>query len=201
MAGKEPFKGNEYFSEKFKGLNLSGQAFEAKEFEACTFNECDFSDAILSECQFLDCEFIKCNLSVVKIEYSQFSGVIFTECKLIGIDWCKAAWSELATSSPVKFYQCILNDCSFFGLSIPGVIIEGCKAHDVDFREGDFSKANFIGTDFSNSLFNKTNLTSTDFTEATDYHIDVYLNEIKRARFSSFEALNLLSSLGIELVD
>lgn len=198
---KAILENNEYLSENFEGLKLSGQTLYTKEFEACTFKECDFSDAILSECEFVDCEFIKCNLSVVKIEYSQFSGVKFTECKLIGVDWSKATWSELAFSSPVKFYQCIINDCSFFGLSIPGVVIEGCKAHDVDFREGDFSKANFTDTDFSSSLFNKTNLTGADFTASTHYNIDVYLNEIKQAKFSRFEAVNLLSSLGIELVD
>ena len=81
------------------------------------------------------------------------------------------------------------------------MVIEECKAHDVDFREGDFGESNFTYTDFSNSLFNNTNLTGTDFTEAVNYNIDIYFNEIKRARFSRYEAVRLLNNLGIELVD
>jgi len=120
---------------------------------------------------------------------------------MIGIDWTQANWSELALSAPIKFYQCIINDCSFFGLDISGIVIAECKAHDVDFREGDFSQANFTDSDFSNSLFLKTNLSRADFTDAVHYNIDVYLNEIKQAKFSRFEAVNLLSSLDVVLVD
>jgi len=54
-----------------------------------------------------------------------------------------------------------------------------------------------------NLSFKKINpiLTGTDFTEATNYNIDIYFNEIKRAKFSRYEAVRLLNSLGIELVD
>ena len=201
MGAQAEFKECEYFTKNFKGLNLSGQTFDNREFEDCTFRECDFSDALLKGCQFIDCEFIKCNMSVLKIVHSKFSAVTFTECKLIGIDWTKASWSEFAISAQLKFYQCNINDCSFFGLNIPGLIMSGCKAHDVDFREGDFRKANFTDTDFSNSLFSQTSLANADFTSAIRYNIDVYLNDINQARFSRFEAINLLSSLGIELVD
>ncbi len=74
-------------------------------------------------------------------------------------------------------------------------------AHHVDFREGDFSNANFTYTDFTGCLFGNTNLTGADFSDATGYDIDIYQNVIKRAKFSRFEAVRLLDSLEIELVD
>ncbi len=191
----------EYLSQSFSGLDLSDRNMTCKEFDDCTFQECNFSETIISDCKFVDCLFIRCNLSVAKIEQSKFSDVTFDECKMVGVDWTKASWASIALSSPIKFMKCIINDSCFFGLSLTEIVCEECKAHDVDFREGDFSQANFTYTDFTNSLFRETNLTGADFTEATNYNIDISLNEIKRAKFSRYEAVRLLNSLDIELVD
>lgn len=192
---------DEYYSKNFNDLNLSSKEINSKVFENCTFNECDFSEAIFNNCKFVDCMFIKCNLSVIKIITSKYTDVSFDECKVIGVDWTKALWPDISLSSPLKFQNCIISDSSFFGLSLRKIVIQASKAHDVDFRESDLGEADFTKTDFSNSLFGKTNLASADFTEACNYLIDVYDNEIKNAKFSRYQALGLLDSLGIELVD
>lgn len=192
---------NEYWSETFKGLDLSCLEISSKEFDGCTFSACDFSEATLKNCNFVDCEFTQCNLSMVKIEYSKFNDVVFNESKLIGVNWTKVSWPGLLLSAPIKFYKSIVNDCSFYGLSLHELVLEECKAHSVDFREGDFSSANFSHTDLSGSFFTNTNLSGADFSEATNYDIDIYQNEIKRATFSRYEAVRLLDSLEIELVD
>ena len=194
-------KKSEYLSENFVGLDLTDQNMVCKVFEDCTFTDCNFSEATFKECKFIDCQFSKCNLSVVKLGYSKFMDVVFDECKLVGVDWTRASWSSVVASSPIKFHKCIINDSSFFGLVLEELVIEDCKAHDVDFREGSFTEANFSYSDFSNSLFNRTNLMGADFIEARNYAIDVFCNEIKRAKFSRFEAINLLDSLEIELID
>ena len=54
---------------------------------------------------------------------------------------------------------------------------------------------------FDRSLFMHTNLERVDFTDSTGCSIDVLANELKGARFSRYEAIHLLESLGIELVD
>jgi len=152
---------DEYLSKNFKSLSLSSKELVSKELDGCTFKECDFSEAILNKRKFIDCHFVKCNLSLIKIEQSKFLDVSFEECKAIGVDWTKASWSSFALISPIKFYKSIINDSSFFGLSLQEIEIEECKAHDVDFREGNFSGA----------------------------------------KFSRYEAIRLLESLGVELVD
>ncbi len=195
-SGKES-----YLSETFNDLKLSGEEIRSLVFEECNFKECNFSEATFNRCKFIDCHFEKCNLSVAKLNQSRFSDVIFEECKVIGVDWTKAAWPNIELSSSLKFYKCIINDSSFFGLSLQQIVIEECKAHDVDFRDGDYSEADFKYTDFANSLFRQSNLTSVDFTEAVNYQIDIYINEIKNAKFSRYEAVSLLDSLDIELVD
>ncbi len=190
---------HEYWSESFLGVDFSGMEVCDKEFDGCSFTECNFTEATFRTCNFVDCEFIKCNLSVVNIEYSKFSDVVFNESKLIGVNWTTVSWPGLALSAPIKLFKCIINDCSFLGLKLPELVIEECKAHHVDFRDGDFSNANFGYTDFTGSLFSNTNLSSVNFCEARNYDIDIYNNIIKRAKFTRFEAVSLLESLEIEL--
>lgn len=194
------FEEKEYWSKTFKDQDFSGENIAAKQFEGCTFVGCNFTEASFNRCNFVECVFEKCNLSVVQIEYSKFSDVIFRDSKVIGINWTKVAWPRLIFSSPIKFFNTIINDSSFYGLSLQDLVIEGCVAHNVDFREGDFSNSNFKFTDFSGSIFSETNLSRADFSDATNFDIDVFRNKLKKAKFDRFEAIRLLDFLEIELV-
>ena len=86
------------------------------------------------------------------------------ESKLIGIDWTRASWPRHVFHAPIGFYQCLLNDSSFFGLNLDELRIEACKEQDLDFREGHFCRANFRDTDLARSLFGNTHLIGADFT-------------------------------------
>jgi fluoroquinolone resistance protein len=193
--------GNEYFSKIFNALDTEGKSFTGILFENCIFENSNFSDTRFYKCKFVDCVFTNTNLSNIKVDYSKFLDSTFNECKLVGVDWTKADWPRFNFTSPLKFTQCIINDTSFFGLNMGELQLEHCKAHDVDFRNGNFAKANFSYSDFTNSLFMKTNLKEADFSEAENYDIDIFNNDISAARFSRHEAVRLLNSLNIELVD
>ena len=191
----------EYIEASFDKQRLQSLEISNSEFEECEFNDCDFSLAIFTRCKFLNCSFNRCNLSLIKIPHSRFFEVDFVDCKLVGIDWTTASWPSFNLCSELKFERCILNDSSFFGLSLNELKLEDCKLHEVDFREGDFSNSLMTYCDFTNSLFMRTNLQKVDFTESNNFIIDVLENKISKAKFSRYEALSLLDSLGIELVD
>lgn len=192
---------NEYFSRTFSYHEATSESFTEVIFENCTFENCNFSDIRFYKCKFVDCLFISSNLSNVKIDYSKFFDVSFNDSKMVGIDWTKADWPRFAFTSPLKFNNCIINDSSFFGLNLSEIELKHCKAQDVDFRNGNFSKAHFNFTDFTSSLFMKTNLREANFCDAENYTIDIFNNDIKGAIFSRLEALRLLDCLNIELVD
>ncbi|BFM09412.1 pentapeptide repeat-containing protein [Halioxenophilus aromaticivorans] len=189
-----------YQSQTFSGEDFTGQRLSAVEFSNCTFDGCDFSDAIFSRCIFSDCTFLKCNLSLVKMDYSKLDEIAFKECKLVGVDWAKVAWPRLILNSPVAFHDCLLSESSFYGLALSDLVLEGCIARNVDFREGDFNGANFTNTDFSGAMFAETNLSKVDFCGASEFDIDLFSNKLKQAKFDRFEAVRLLGSLEIELV-
>ncbi len=190
-----------YVSQIFKECDFSEETIKQKEFDNCQFIGCNFSDAAFIKCKFTECLFKNCNLSMVKVNQSAFFDTIFEESKVIGVNWTMASWPNIKLSSPLKFYKCILNDSSFLGLHLSEITMIECKAHDIDLRETNCARANFSHTDFTNSLFNKTVLTEADFSEALNYNINVFFNDIKKAKFTLPEATNLLRCLDIELLD
>ncbi len=194
-------KVKEYLSVDFKDLDLSHGEIDSTHFEECSFKNCDFSETEFMNCRFIDCRFSHCNLSIMKVRGSEFSETLFEDSKLLGVDWTGAQWPDILFLSPLKFSRCILDDSVFMGLSLKDIVIEECKARETDFREGNFCHGCFRSTDFGGALFNETDLSGADFTEAVNYRIDLKRNRIEGARFSRQEAVSLLESLGIELVD
>jgi len=194
-------QGEHYFDALFDKHECSENRYSDIEFEECLFTDCDFSGKEFQHCKFVRCEFIRCNLSLIALPQTKLFGVTFQESKLIGIDWTKIIWAMYHLDFELKFERCILNDSSFFGLTLNELVFDECKLHDVDFREGDFSGSIMNYCDFTHSIFMRTNLQHVDFSESTNYTINVLENRIKGAKFSRFEALSLLDSLDIELVD
>jgi len=194
-------KEKEFYNQVFNDEACSELSLIDIVFDSCEFITCDFSNAIFRNCEFIDCSFVKCNLNSILLNNSKFSDVVFSECKMLGVDWTKAYWRDLALGSALKFNECMINSSSFYGLNQTEITIKGCRAHDVDFREADFSKANFKDSDLSNSIFSNTNLTSAKFAGAINYDININRNKVEKAEFSRHEAVRLLDTLGINLVD
>ena len=191
----------QYFEESFKNLDLQDLVCIGTEFEECTFIDCNFTSATFENCNFINCSFTRCQLSLISVPYTRFFAISFLECKVVGVDWTRANWSAYHKDFEISFRQCILNDSSFFGLTLQALVLDECKVHDVDFREGDFSHAVMTYSDFTHSLFMRTNLQSANFTESTQYSINILENQVKNTKFSKHEAVYLLEGLGIELVD
>lgn len=191
----------DFQSETFSDLEYSNQTISHKEFEDCSFESCDFNETSFDQCVFHDCIFKSCNLSLAKLNGSKFQNVRFIECKLIGVDFTKAHWRGLNLDSPFKFQDCLLNSASFFGLKQGKLELKNCRAHDVDFRDCNLEEANLQGTDFSTSLFHHTQLKKANFVGAVNFDINLKTNTLTEATFSKFEALQLLESLEINLVD
>ena len=193
--------GESYLDVSFEKLEQLESDYQDIEFEDCRFLDSDFSGSQFKNCKFINCEFSRCNLSLVKLLHSRLFGVHFIDSKLVGIDWTRANWPVYHADFELKFERCIMNDASFFGLTLNELQFDECKLHDVDFREGNFQNSTMIYCDFTHSLFTRTNLRSVDFSDSSHYAINVLENDVQGAKFSRYEALSLLECLGVELVD
>lgn len=194
-------EGSEFYGSKFNAVKLPEQTLTGKIFEECDFKHCNFAAANLARCKFVNCGFEECDFSKMTVPESRFMNVSFQECKLSGVDWTRAGWSTFPKFPHLQFHRCVLSHSSFFGLNLEQLVLVDCKAHEVDFRQGNFSRGNFTRSDLARSLFSRTCLTEADFTEASNYDVDLRNNEIRWSKFSRREALRLLYSFEIELVD
>ena len=100
-----------------------------------------------------------------------------------------------------RIFKCIINYSIFTDLDLGGTRIERCVAKEADFRGTNLAGANLSHTDFSGSFFKHTVLEGADFSHARNYRIDVNLNKLKGAKFMLPEAIALLRSLDIVLVE
>ncbi len=188
-----------YNDEKFNELDLPQILLEEVTFSHCQFSHCHFNEAKWLQCKFNECEFTHCDLNMAHIAGTLFSDVVFSDSKLMGINWTTARWPQIKLITSIGFYRCNINHSSFFELSLIEIIIESCKAQNVDFRGADLSHGKLTGTDFEKTLFQHTKLKSADLTDSINYNIDPMQNEIKKAKFSFPEAIALLNHFDIEI--
>jgi uncharacterized protein YjbI with pentapeptide repeats len=190
-----------YADRTFEGVRLERADLVRSEFYDCSFTRCSFAGTTFRRCRFVNCVFEHCDWSLVQVVGSTFSGVRFEESKAIGMDWTQADWSATRLGDPIGFTKSIVSHSTFIGLRLHGLQMRDCIAVDVDFREADLSHADFRGSDLAESLFGSTNLTEANLTGARNYDIAPGQNILKQARFSLPEAMSLLFSLDIVLVE
>lgn len=185
----------------FKEVHLEHEQLDSSEFYDCVFSRCSFVESIFRRCRFVNCAFRECDLSLVQVPDSTFSSTRFESSKVIGVNWTQADWAMGGLGNPVGFFKCAMSHSTFIGLSLRGIQIRDCAAVDVDFREADLSRADFAGSDLSRSMFGDTNLSEADLSRARNYHIDPGQNVLGGAKFSLPEAMSLLHSMDIVLVE
>ena len=190
-----------YADEVFKEVQLEGGELASTEFYDCVFFRGQFVEAVFRRCRFVNCVFRECDLSLVKVPESRFTSTRFENSKVVAVNWTDAQWPKSGLAGPISFFKSAISHSTFIGLSLKGIKIKDCAAVDADFREADLSQADFGGTDLSKSLFTNTNLSEADFSRARNYHIDPGQNELKQAKFSLPEAMALLHSMDIILVE
>ena len=193
--------GYDYTEQTFKDLNLSHALLKSNSFNECRFERCIFEEAHFRNCRFVNCLFKNCDLSLVQIPNCSFSGARFENSKVIGINWAQAHWSDKALWDPIEFKKCSLSHSTFLGVDLNGIKMLRCEAINVDFRETDLTQADFSFTDLRDSLFLNANLSRADFRYARNYTIDPSQNTLKGAKFSLPEAMSLLYSMNIEIIE
>jgi fluoroquinolone resistance protein len=191
----------EFEDEHFKDIVLETAHVHGRHFYNCLFLDCSFCETEFRQCRFVDCTFQGCDLSLARFGDSSFSETRFVESKAVGINWALATWPGYTLESPIRFKDCVLNYSTFIGLSLRKIGFVGCTANDVDFSEADLTEADFGDAVLTRSRFRQTNLTRANFVGATEYAIDITTNTVTKAKFSFPEAITLLYSVDIELVE
>jgi fluoroquinolone resistance protein len=196
MADEPVFARDAYVGETFADLEAEEAVFDGIEFEDCHFRRCRFPSSTFRSCLFVNCLFEACDLSLLKVPASRFTSAQFTDCKLIGVDWCEAS-SLTGLTTSMSFQRCVLSYGFFVKLDLTGAQIVECQAHEVDFTGATLQRVSFVKCDLEGAKFLETDLREADFTGAYGYIIDPTRNKVKKARFSLPEAIGLLKAFGV----
>ena len=188
----------EHMDQVFQDLIVQQEQILANEFYDCAFKRCRFNETTFQKCRFVNCTFSDCDLSLMRVPGSSFTATEFQNSKIIGVDWTAASWGLL---SSMRFLGCTINYSIFTDMDLQRTSIEKCVAEQVDFRGANLTGVNLTFTDFFGSFFKHTVLERADFSHARNYQIDVNLNKIKGAKFMLPEAISLLRSLDINLLE
>lgn len=178
------------YDKVFEKVNSLG---EGTRFEECRFVNCDFSYAKLNNMLFIDCEFEQCNLSLANTAETGMQGVVFKDCKLIGIDFGKCR----TLGFKVSFLRCNMESTGFHKCKLKGTNFVSCILKGTDFAETDLTNANFDNCDLDGAIFDRTNLKGADLRTAYNFIINPEVNPIKKARFSAHGLSGLLVQYSI----
>ena len=190
----------DYSERVFKGVSQNHDELVSSEFFDCAFLRCSLVESVFRKCRFVNCVFRECDLSLMQVPDSRFTSTRFENAKVVGVNWTEADWPQAGLGDPIGFLKSAISHSTFMGLSLTDMEIRDCIATDVDFREANLSRVDFTGTDLSGSLFSSTDLSEADLSRARNYQIDPGHNRLRQARFSLPEAMSLLYSLDIVLV-
>lgn len=164
------------------------------EFFECAFKGIDFSSFDFAPHKFHDCTFENSQMSNVQLGNSTLRSCSFKGSKLLGAQFFKGNGL-----SHLHFLDCLLDYVNFQNLKMVGWSFQGSQLREAEFYHCECGKVNFSHCELSGTRFVDCNLESADFRLAKNYFIDVKVNKIKKAQFSSPEVLALLKSFEIEI--
>jgi fluoroquinolone resistance protein len=164
-------------------------------YEECRFIRSLFNGADLSAVIFRNCLFEGCDLSLAKVRDTSFQEVRFSDCKLLGVQFCECRTFLLE----LAFKGCMLKLSMFNRLHLKNTEFVDCDLEEADFTETDLAGAVFRRCDLSRTIFEHTNLEKADFRSATNYSINPETNRLRKARFSLPGVAGLLDRYGIEI--
>lgn len=195
MIPVEIHSGDEFDGQVWDQISFRDQDLSQVTFSHCRFVSCDFSSLVLSGTRFENCEFSECNLSNTVISNTRFDEVVLRGCKLAGLNF--GAIDTLAFG--LRLEGCLLRYVNFSQLRWRKAVVQDCDLHESDFRGGQYVEANFQKSRFRECRFSGANLTGADFRFAEGYDLDPRTEQLKKAKFSLPEAMNLLSPFGIDV--
>ena len=192
----------EYSGEIFRKLQRAGEEVSGLLFEDCLFQDCRFTEQTVRNSRFSGCRFENCHILVPVCQGVQLLSCDFADCSLSGID-CSALLDERKRDMGFlpfgSLTGCSLRHCVFFGLDLKKFCFAGADLSGSIFDGCDLTEADFSGCRLSGATFTQNTLCRADFRGASDYFFSLEGNQVKGARFSLPEAVNLLPALGIVL--
>ena len=178
-----------------KDNSTSNINFNNVTIDSCKFINIDFNNIELSNVSLVDVIFEHCNLSNKVFNKCGIHRVIFKDCKLTGCDFSFSSLNNIefidttfryGNLSYAKLKNISLKNCDLTELSLIETKIENLN----------FDNCNLTRADIYNTCMNKVDLSNSNID-----NIKVDINSIKGVIVNSYQAISIVSLLGIEVKD
>lgn len=185
--------------EEIQGKTWSGENLEEMEWVDCTFSNCLWTACDFYKVRFVDCKFLDCQMDQCSFTASEMQHASFSRCTLLGINWEELKPSGRLATPILTMESCQIKYNQFVKMPLDQVkftesTMVQCMFADCSLKNGSFSGANLRGTEFFQCDLRKCN-----FQQATAYIIDVMSCQLKDAKFSMPEVLNLLDVFELKI--
>lgn len=188
-----------YEDEIIENKTFSHAKFCKIEWVDCTFNHCNFSHADLDRVTFSNCIFQHCNFDSPQFSYCEMRDSSFFNCIFVGIQWEELKPTGRFATTISKMEQCTLKYNHFIRIPLDKVSFADSTIFQTMFADCSMKSCDFINTNLSYTEFFQCDLQKSNFQHATSYTIDVMTCQLKEAKFSMPEVLNLLDTFQIKI--
>ena len=187
--------GESFQDQRFEGGDLTGLDLGGKDFTGCTFKQLRLPLTRWREARFEDCRFEDCDLSRMAPDGLGARGVVFADCKMMGIDW-----SNVGAYPAMTFEGCDLRYSSFVGLRLRKIAFTGCNLQEAQFVDTELADAVFADCRLDGARFERCDLRKASFAGSTGLALLPAGNQLGGARVPVDAALRLAESFGLQVL-
>lgn len=170
------------------------------ELEECRIEGGALERTTWTRCTMELCTITGVNLSMSRLVDVRFSEGVIEDSKAQAVDWTGLRSSAVAQRS-LWFARCRVDYGSFMGVDCRGMRFEACSLVDTDFAEADCRDVEFVDCDLSGARFAGADLRGALFSGCRGLTVDPREARILGLRVDAQAALDLVSGMGIEIVD
>ncbi|EMU54580.1 pentapeptide repeat-containing protein [Clostridium butyricum] len=192
----EDFYDEIVLSDKIMNKIVDSEIIEGKEEKGMNIDSCIFRNVVFNNCIFknidiIDTVFENCDLSNIDFGNGSIERVEFINCKLLGAKFDECMMKD------VLLKDCLGKYSNFSFSKLNKVHINRCNFEEGVFQEVSINKIMFDNTNLLNGVFYNTSLKNVDLTTCEIAGISVGLKDIKGAKVTAIQGLELTRLLEI----
>ena len=179
---------------RFFGGEMAGLTGKTLDVRGCAFERCRFGDNDFKRVSFVDCTFDKCEWSNARLVNAAFQRVRLRNCRMIGLEIMQGALMN------VSFDGCMLDYVSFAECKLDRVVFSECRLRESLWSEVRLLKARFDHSDLERAQWARTPLMGLDMTTCRIGGWRISLYDLRGAKVTAAQVIELAGLLGVEIV-
>ena len=179
---------------RFADGELDGLSGITLDVRGCAFERCRFGDNDFMRISFVDCTFDKCEWSNARLVNAALQRVRFRGCRMTGLEIMRGALMNAA------FDGCMLDYASFAECKLDRVEFSECRLRESLWSEVRLLKARFAHSDLERAQWARTPLAGLDMTTCRIGGWSISLYDLRGAKVTAAQVIELAGLLGVEIV-